>query len=329
MKKIFITSKIYHFLSLGIVFLLSFYPLIMGAQLLIAYIRDGYVNVANYPKYVIPYTPIAIALILSVALLPLTVKLCKKFALLALSIFGTGIFLLSEILFEQVTVFSVKEGFANVGSWQSYVCIATPEVIGAIEYKETIGQALVSRYNPIFKVHFYLIAILIVLAVIGVIFGFGKMIRDKNYDKKKPLIIQTVAVSVYIGLCVFACFTAFYRTGELNISALSSWLMSIFFIVFGLTAGVYSGSLLYFKKPLISRLIPAVIAAVTTFIMYIGELVLMGGVLFKFGNGFMFDPLGACPFAPIDLLVIALSGAITHLILFTSQYKYDKMKNTV
>lgn len=316
MKKGSVTNRGFYFLSLGIILPVCIYPILMGVQIVAAYISQGYVNAADYPKYVIPYTPIAIALIISVALLPLAVKLCKKFALLATSTLGVGLFLLFETLFEQVTVFSMNEGLGDVGSWQMYLCVVTPEVMQSIEYTQKIGASLSARYSPAFKVHFYLIAILIVLAVIGVVYGFSKMIRDKDFSKKKPLIAQTAAVTVFIGLCILACFTSFYRTGELNISVLSSWLMSIFFVAFGLTAGVYSGSLLYFKKPVLSRLIPALIAAVTTLAMYIGELVLMGGVLFKFGSGFIFEPIGICPFAPIDFLVIVLSGILTYMILF-------------
>ncbi|MDR0890082.1 MAG: hypothetical protein LBM28_05500 [Oscillospiraceae bacterium] len=315
MKKQTLTNRSYYFLSLCVIALLSFYPLMMGVQILTAYLKEGYVHAADYPKYVIPYTPIAIALILSAALLPLAIKACKKFALLALSVFGTGAFLLFELLFEQVTVFSIKEGLADVGSWQSYLCIATPEVVTTIEYRETIGASLAERYSPVFKIHFYLIAILIVLAVIGLVYGYAKMIREKNYARKRPLLLQTTVVCVFIGLCIWACFTAFYRTGEINISPVSSWLMSVFFIVFGMTAGSYAGSLLYFKKPLVSRLIPAIIAVATTFAMYVGELFLMGGELFRFGSGFLFKPLGNCPFAWIDFAVIVASGAITYFIL--------------
>ena len=321
MEKLRITNKRFYVLSLGIILILSIYPLMMGGQILIAYIRDGYVDAADYPKYVIPYTPIAIALISSTVLLPLVMKRCKRFALPIISVFATGLFLLFEILFEQVTVFSIREGVADVGSWQAFLCVATPEVMQTIEYKETIGASLTQRYNPMFKMHFYLIAMLIVLAVLGVIYGFAKMVRDNNYNKKKSIIVQTAAVSAFIGLCILACFTAFYRTGELNLAALSSWLMSLFFIVFGLTAGVYAGSLLYFKRPIISRLVPALVAAITTFMMYIGELFLMGGVLFKFGNGFLFEPIGICPFAPVDILVIISSGLITYLLLFLIRSK--------
>ena len=307
----------YYLGSFIVVVLLAFYPLLMGGQVFAAYITEGYVNAANYPKYVIPYTPIAISLILSVAFLPLAVKACKGLALPALSAMGVGLFLLAETLFEQITVFSVQEGLATVGSWQAYLCIATPEVIRTIEYKETIGAALATRYSPLFKVHFYLISILIVLSVIGVVYGFGKMIRDGSSERKKPLIMQTISSAIFIGLCVLACFTAFYRTGELNISVLSSWLMSVFFIMFGLTAGLYAGGLLYFHKPAIARLIPALIATATTIAMYVGELVLMGGVLFTFGSGIVFTPISAnIPFALIDLFVMAMSGILTYGILF-------------
>ncbi|MCL2670694.1 MAG: hypothetical protein FWF10_01485 [Clostridiales bacterium] len=310
------TSKQFYFLSLGSILLLCFYPLWMGVQILSAYIRDGYVHATDYPKYVIPYTPIAIALILAVALLPLAVKLCKRLALPVISVFGVGMFLLTEMLFEQVTVFSLQEGAANIGSFQAFLCIATPQVMQTIEFRETIGEALAARYSPVFKLHFYLIAILIVLAVIGVVHGFGKMIREQNYEKRKPLLLQSAAVTAFIGLCIFACFTAFYRTGEITVAPVSAWLMGIFFIVFGLTAGVYTGSLLYFKKPLFSRALPALVAAATTILMYIGELVMMGGELFRFGSGPFFASIGACAFAPMDWVVVLLSGVITYLLLF-------------
>lgn len=53
----------------------------------------------------------------------------------------------------------------------------------------------------------------------------------------------------------------------------------------------------------------------TTIVMYIGELVLTGGKLFKFGNGFLFEPIVKMPFALIDLLVIFVSGFAAWIIL--------------
>ena len=235
--------------------------------------------------------------------------------------------MLFESILEKVTVFSLEIGTVDVGSFQAYSCVATPEVRETIEHSSTIGQSLAERYSPVFKVHFYIIAILIVVAVIGAVYGMLKMIRDEDYRKKKPLILQTVSVVVFIGLCIFACFTAFFRTGDINVSFVSSWLMSIFFIVFGITAGSYFGSILYFKKPVLSRIIPSIIALLTAFVMYVGELILMGGVLFRFGSGFFFEPIGICPFALIDILVIILSGLITYLILYLMRYRESKYKS--
>ena len=310
------SQKAYYFLSLAAILALSFYPLQMGARVAAALLRDGYVRAEDYPKYLIPYTPIALAVILAVALLPLFAKLCKRFALLCASLFGAGMFLLAETLLEQITVFSQQEGTADVGSWQTYLCIATPQVMETVEYRETIGAALSARYSPVFKLHFYCIALLLVLAAIGLVYGVGKALRDGNAARRKPLLLQAVSVAVFLGLCILACFTAFYRTGDINLSALSAWLMSVFFIIFGLTAGAYAGSLLYFRKPALSRLLPACIAVVTAALMYVGELVMMGGELFRFGIGFFFEPLGAFPLAPADLLVLALSGGVTYLLLY-------------
>jgi hypothetical protein len=214
----------------------------MGVIMLCGFLQNGGINAADYPKYIIPYTPICIALIICTALLPLVFKQLKKIAFLLLSIFGAGLFLLFEIMFEQITVFSIKKGITDVGSWQTYLCIATPEVMQTIEYKETIGQALAERYSPVFKIHFYAISLLIVLVVIGVAHGFYKMVHTQNFARKKPLVAQLVSVIIFIGLCIVACFTAFFRTGDINISPLSAVSMTIFFLIFGITAGVYTGT---------------------------------------------------------------------------------------
>ena len=215
-----------------------------------------------------------------------------------------------------MTVFSFETVAGNIGSWQTYSCVITPEVRHAIEHQTTIGEELVKRYNPTFKMHFYLIAILMALAVIGIVHSFYKMYKTAEFNKRRPLMIQTSAAVSYIGLCIFACFTAFYRTGDINISALSSWLMSIFFIVFGVTAGSYAGGILSGKRPLLSKWIPAITASLTTAAMYVGELILTGGCLYKFGQGLFFEPLGFIPPAPIDVLVILASGGITYLLLW-------------
>ena len=339
-------KKIPYFISLGTVLLLSSYPLWMGVKILSAYFRDGYIVATAYPKYVIPYTPIAIALILCAALLPLAIKYGKRFALLIVSVLGVGIFLLAETGFERVVVFDTETvletrvvepeaEMPDVLFWQYSLCRGLTEeemqareeavqqwresVTEVVEVEKVTMEALAARYTPAFKIHFYLIAVLIVLAVLGVIYGFSK-----NSRIDKPLILQTISVAAFIGLCVFACFTAFYRTGEIRIAPVSSWLMSLFFIVFGVTAGACAGAILYMRKPILSRIFPALVAAATTVAMYIGELIVMGGTLFRFGDGFFFAQVGACPLAPVDFAVIALSGAITYMLLFLIRHRENK-----
>jgi len=320
MKKL-ITQKRCYFISLGAVLLASIYPIYMGAVLLVSYVQNGGIDMADYPRYIIPYTPVCVSLIICVALLPLIFKLCKKFALPVLSALGVGLFLGAEILFEQVAVFTGYSSKMEIGTWQLLSCFVTPRA------EISLWNSLSMKYDPAFKVHFYAISILIVLSVISVIYGFYKMAHTQNLERKRPLIAQLVSVIAFIGLCIMACFTSFFRTGEIDLSPLSAFLMIIFFLIFGITAGVYSGTWLYGKKKLLSLVIPCITAMVVTVVMYIGEMVMLGWDLFRYGRGlFIFNPIGACPLAPIDFAVIILSGASTYLILLLMQHKKSATK---
>ncbi len=308
MKSYFNTKKVY-IISLLSVLLASVYPIYMGTVMLIAYFRDGGVQAENYPKYIIPYTPICIAVILTVALLPVIIKFFKRYAMPAASLLGSAVFLISELSFEKITVFeTVSEGF-DVSTWQALSCMATPEAI------RVISKTLSQEYSPAFKIHFYIISFLIILSVTGVIYGFFKMYESKNFLKRTPLTVQLISVTVFIALCVFACFTAFFRTGELTVSPLSAILMAVFFTVFGVTAGVYSGTIFYGEKKFISVILPSLISALTTLIMYIGEMFLMGGTVYRLGTGFFFEPLGVLVLSAADLMIIAFSGALAYFIL--------------
>ena len=300
--------RIFYLSSLGLLLALSAYPLYMGIKVISQFLHRGSVVATDYPKYVIPYTPVCLALLLVAAIFPLLYDRMKKWSLAIGSIFGAAVFFTTEIAFENILV-TGENGTMPLQSCQYLQCYATPEVIW------TIGSPMNAADNPAFKMHFYLIALVIVLAVIGLLHGYTRMIREEDSARKRPLAAQTVCVAVFVGLCVLACFTAFYRNGTLYISPLSSWLTSLFFVVFGITFGVYVGSILYGRRTLLSIILPAAGAALITVAMYAGELILMGGVLFRFGSGFFFDPLGSLPFAPCDLLIIALPGMLAGILL--------------
>jgi hypothetical protein len=301
--------KKFYFLSLIGMLAISSYPIYMGIVTIKDYVINGSIDVSDYQKYIIPYTPICIALIFIIALIPLITLLFKRYALLTASVLATGVFFASEIFFENMIVMDGVTK-ANIESWQMLSCLQTPEVW------RSVGNPLIKEYSPAFKIHFYIIAVVIILAVINVIYGFSKMIIENNFTRKKPLIAQAVSTAVFIGLCILACFTAFYRNGTLNISTLSAILMSLFFVVFGITTGVFIGSFLYGgKSRRLMLVVPAVVSMITTIVMYIGELILMSGVLFRFGKGIIFEPIGLLPFAAVDLMVICMSGISTYYIM--------------
>ena len=56
------------------------YPVAMGVRVTVEMLRNGAVLMENYPKYVIPYPPITVALLLGVLLMPGFQRFSKKAA---------------------------------------------------------------------------------------------------------------------------------------------------------------------------------------------------------------------------------------------------------
>ncbi len=293
--------------SLIVLIAASAYPIYMGVSTLASYMQTGAIEAANYPKYIIPYTPLCIALIIAVLLLPAMYRRFKKHSLILASLTAAFVFFACEIGLEQIQVIQGYET-VQIDAWQYSLCTQTPQVLKAI------GEPIYAQNNPAYKVHFYLIALIIMLTVINVFYGYIKMNAEKEYSKRKAVNTQLVFTVIFIGLCIYACFTAFYRTGTIVISAVSAVLMSVFFVMFGVTFGVYFACIFYGRRFSLSSLIPAIIAVATTAAMYCGELILMDGALFRFGQGIFFDPLSPLPFAPADILVILIPGVVTLLI---------------
>lgn len=300
--------KKFYALSVIIILIVSAYPLYMAFKTFLIYLKKGFVDSVDYPKYIIPYAPICISLIFVVCLMPIIYDKLKSWTLLGSSLIGGCIFFVCEFGFENI---GVVEGDVKLllESWQYSLCVATPEVL------KSIGKPIYAQNNPAYKIHFYLISIIIILALVNVVCRFTKMLKEQDFSKKKPLLAQLISAVVFIGLCILACLTSFYRNGTINISPLSATLMSIFFVMFGVTFGTYIGSIFYGKKKLLSAMVPTVASMATTIAMYIGELILMGGELFSFGRGFLFVPIGSIPFAIIDFFVVIASGVVTYLLM--------------
>jgi len=306
--------KNYYLLSLLGVLLASCYPIYMGITVIVDMIRYGTVYAENYPKYIIPYTPIALALLVGVTLIPVAIKYFKKYALLFGTVISTLIFFVSEFLFERnITVTRTITGaFAQLKDWQLALCAVTPEVFESGKLTEV--DILMGEYSPAFKLHFYIISIVLIISLLNCFYGFAKMIHTGDKSRCKSLTIQSIASGAFLGMCIWACFTAFYRNGDIKVSALSAILMSAFFVLFGVTVGIYVASFTLNKRPLLSVWLPSISAAMVTLVMYIGEMILLSGHLYRFGDGAFFAGIPGIVLAPVDIVVIIASGVVAAII---------------
>lgn len=313
--------RVFYFLSLLGVIAASFYPILMGVRVISETLKNGAVPLENYPKYVIPYTPIAIAVILGVALIPLFQKMTKKLDLLFGAVFSLAVFFVAERIMETKVLVQTTE-LVPLEGWQMSLCYIPPE-----QYQTRVWEAvdvLLGGYSPAFKLHFYLISAVLILSILNCFYGFAKMIKLENYSRKTALIIQTVTSLAFLGMCVWACFTSFYRTGELTVSPISAALMAVFFALFGVCVGVFVGSLTLGKNRALSMAVPSVVSILASTAMYIGEMILLNGNLYRFGNGLFFEELGAIVLAPVDIVIILASGAITLIICAAVNRKTEK-----
>ena len=304
----------YYWLSCLGVLLASWYPLSMGARVVGDMITNGSVMKENYPKYIIPYTPIALAVFAAVLLMPLCMKGLGRFALLGGAALAAGVFGITEGLLEQKVVVTTAETVAKLEDWQMFMCYIPPEALSetVTTYKtQTAVEILMGEYSPAFKLHFYLISLVLILSLLNALYGFGQMAKTGETKRRRALLLQSACALAFLGLCILACFTALWRDGSIRVSPLSAALMTAFFLLLGVTAGVFAGSFLLGKQRPLSVGVPAMVSAAATLLMYVGEMFLLNGYLYRLGEGFLFDGIAGLSFSLADLLVIAASGGLT------------------
>ncbi len=305
--------RYYLFACIGVL-IASYYPLSMGIRVITDMITEGTVMKENYPKYIIPYTPISIAIILGMFIMPLCIKLFQRYALAGGVCIASGLFFVTELLLEKKVVVSAAETVTKLEDWQMFMCYVPPEGWGeaVTTYKtQTPVDILMGEYSPAFKLHFYVISVVLIITILNSLYGFGQMILSGEKRRLKALVLQSACSLLFLGLCILACFTAFWRDGSLQVSPLSAVLMTLFFVLLGITAGIFISSFNLGKNKLFSLWIPSAVASVMTLLMYIGEMSLLGGHLYSFGTGVLFNSLPIIVLAPIDILTIIASGVIT------------------
>lgn len=118
--------KQYYATTLCVVLAVSIYPLYMGICVAADAIRYGIVASENYPKYIIPYTPIALAVIVAVVLMPIIIKFAKKISFLVSSIISLSVFFIAEYVFESKVVINGGERAVKLEDWQMYMCYVPP-----------------------------------------------------------------------------------------------------------------------------------------------------------------------------------------------------------
>ena len=300
--------KKYWLISLIATLAVTFYPLYMGLRVVCDVIATGAVPVENFPKYVIPYAPIALSLLFAVIVMPWLFRKTEKFAGLIGSLCALGVFFATELVLEN-QVMVTTSGYTTVEGWQMSLCYVPPDMYLSRTWKAI--DVLIGEFTPAFKLHFYLISVILIIAIINCIYGFGKIIRTGDRSRQKALSVQSVCTALFLGLCILACFTAFYRNGELTVSPLSASLMGLFFVLMGVTAGIFAASFLLGRRKLVCVFIPAFCTAFISLAMYIGEMILLSGHLYKLGSGILFESIPYIVLAPIDLVIILLSGVIT------------------
>lgn len=301
----------FYLLLLAGVILASSYPIYMGILVITEMLSNGAVPMEIYPKYIIPYTPIAVALMIGTLFLPIFQYIFKKLDFLFGTAFSIVIFFIAERLME-TKILVQSQDVVLLESWQMSLCYVPPQ-----EYKTRTWEAvdvLLGGYSPFFKLHFYIISVVLLVTILNCIYGFAKMLHSGDRTRKRALIIQAVTCLSFLGMCIWACFTAFYRTGEITVPIISAILMAIYFALIGITMGVFISSFTLGQNIRLSILLPAFISSFVTLVMYIGEMILLSGNLYRFGSGALFNGIPYINLAPIDILIIFASGGITAIV---------------
>ena len=97
--------------------------------------------------------------------------------------------------------------------------------------------------------------------------------------------------------------------------------MCVFFILLGLTVGIFAASLTLGKRKSISITLPSLLASLTVLLMYVGEACLLSGHLYLLGSGAFFEPLVGNFVSLADMLIIIAAGALTALCAAAAQGK--------
>ncbi len=313
--------KRFYFGTLAILLVLSAYPLINGIRIMFLYLVNGVIEIDQYVRYVIPYAAMCFALLVFAALQPVWPKIFKKSTLALSTAVTLLLFVLAEVFFENMKIntngLTPIKGFhpaPRVDMWQAFSCFISPDAVRAMRRQAQVQQDgfYYVAGDSTYKIHYYLVCFVIILILCGLIYGLGKMVRDKNKAAGIPLALQGASAAILVGLCIFANMTGFFRDTSPVQNLTASILTCLFFIVLGAAAGIYAGSFLLRKSKPLALGLPALLSGAVCVLMYVGEAAMMEGNLYRFGTGWFFTGISGISLAAVDLLVILLAAAVTY-----------------
>ncbi len=328
-------NKKFYWLTLAVLLALSAYPLINGVRMAYLSIANGAIEPEQYAKYVVPYAAMCSSIVLFAAFQPLICKI-KRMPFLVGIIDAFASFTVIELFFERVKIktagmvlvdpASLSAGTAatlpsaEVDIWQASLCVVSPLTREQSVAYASQSQNFFVMANDTYKIHYYLISLILITMVCGLVYGIAQMVRTGDRSRKKQIILQGVATATLVSLCVFANTTAFFRQAEAIQTPLASILTCLFFVVSGAAVGVYAGSFLLNKNKLFGLGLPVLLSSVTVLGLYIGEAAMMEGGLYRFGTGWFFEGLPGIALAPADILAILISVIMTWLVLYLARH---------
>jgi len=320
--------KRFYILSLAALAVLSAYPLVNGVRMAYFSIVNGAITPQQYARYVVPYAAICVSLLLFAALQPLFAKL-KRLAFPVGMAAAYGVFFALGRFFETIqirvtgmTLFdpstlasSDASASATAELWQAALCAISPVMFQGLPSYELSDRLVYVMGDGAYKIHYYMISLLLITMVCGLIYGIDKMLRTNDSSLAQSVKLRGASAAALVSLCVFANTTGFFRQAAPIQTPLASVLTSSFFIILGMSAGVYVGSYLLKKGKHLGIYVPVLTAVCATALMYVGEAVMMRGKLYRFGIGWFFNALPFVVLAPVDVLIVILSGAATWLLI--------------
>lgn len=326
-----------YFMSLAVLLVLSAYPLINGVRIAYISITRGSLEPEQYAQYVVPYAAICVSILWYAALQPVFAKI-KRFAF-PVGIFSAyGVFIAMERYFESMQIRTVgmapidtstlepvaSGGEATADIWQFALCYISPDIQQQSPVYSSQSNPLYVAGNNMYKIHYYLISLILITMVCGLVYGLAKVIRNNDREQIIPLCLRGVTTATLTALCIFANTTAFFRQAEPIQTPLASVLTGLFFIILGAAAGIYTGSFLLKKERKIGIGMPLLISLCVTALMYFGEAAMMGWKLYRFGTGWFFNGLPGIILAPVDIIIVLLAGVVTWFVLKVMRKRESK-----